>query len=117
MKNYIPLFVLATLLIYSCKTRENIISLSSTIQSDTLFIYVSSDGKNEWSGWPDKPDQEQTVGFLATPQRAIEVASEARQRSLELPIVIQISAGTYYLDSSLVISETVSGSQKTPTII
>ncbi|MEM9831978.1 MAG: right-handed parallel beta-helix repeat-containing protein [Bacteroidota bacterium] len=118
MQTRLSLLVLLTIfIVYSCKTRvTNSLSVLTT-EGDTLFIYVSKEGKDEWSGQFNNPNRKRMDGPVATPQRAIEVATKARQDSITIPIVIQLSAGTYYLNSGLVIPEMVSGSESSLTII
>jgi hypothetical protein len=81
-------------------------------------IYVSTTGKDEWSGRVAEPAPGGMDGPVATLQRAKQRVTELRRGHPERdrPIVVAIRGGTYYLDQPLQFGPEDSGTEKSPII-
>jgi Right handed beta helix region len=88
---------------------------SGTPQTD---IYVSPAGNDAWSGRFADPTANGSDGPVATLQRAKQRVTELRRRQPErnVPVVVSLRGGTYYLDQPLEFGPEDSGTEKSPTI-
>lgn len=88
---------------------------SATSQAD---IYVSTAGKDEWSGHLAEPAPGGRDGPVATLKRATQRVAELRRGHPERdqPVVVSIRGGTYYLDQPLNLGPEDSGTERSPTI-
>ncbi|MBR0874907.1 right-handed parallel beta-helix repeat-containing protein [Bradyrhizobium tropiciagri] len=88
---------------------------SAAAQAD---IYVSTSGKEQWSGRLPEPRQDGTDGPVASIEQAKRRVAELRLREpgRERPIIVSIRGGTYYLSEPLTFGPEDSGTENSPTI-
>jgi hypothetical protein len=81
-------------------------------------IYVSTAGKDDWSGRLAEPAADGKDGPVATLEQAKLRVAELRRQQPERaqPVVVSIRGGTYYLDQPLKLGPDDSGTEKSPTI-
>jgi len=90
-------------------------SRSATSQAD---IYVSTSGRDDWSGRLAEPSRDGTDGPLASLQRAkLRVAELRRQQPRrDTPVVVSIRGGIYHLARPLILGPEDSGTEDSPTV-
>jgi hypothetical protein len=81
-------------------------------------IYVSTAGKDKWSGRLAEPAADGTDGPVATLERArLQVAQlRRRQPGRDRPVLVSVRGGVYYLDQPLSFGPEDSGTERSPTI-
>lgn len=83
--------------------------------AEPLMLYVSTEGRDEWSGRLAAPNEEGTDGPVATLHRARGLARDSRAQAEEArPVVVEVRGGTYYLDEPLVLGPEDSGTAEAP---
>jgi hypothetical protein len=81
-------------------------------------IYVSTTGKDLWSGRLPEPAADGTDGPLATVEQArLKVAAlRLQQPERDFPVFVSVRGGVYYLDQPLTFGPQDSGTERSPTI-
>lgn len=80
-----------------------------------MNLYVSTQGRDEWSGRLAAPNARRTDGPFATPARARDAIRTLKQAGgLTLPVVVQLRSGTYYLPETLTFTAQDSGTATCP---
>jgi hypothetical protein len=88
---------------------------SAAAQAD---IYVSTSGKDEWSGHLTEPTKDGKDGPVASVEQAKRRVAELRRREpqRDRPVVVSIRGGAYYLGQPLKFGPEDSGTENSPTI-
>ena len=83
---------------------------------ETADFYVSTRGKDTWSGRLAEPKSDGTDGPFATFRRAQEAVRELKRKDATraVPILVAIRGGTYFLDRTILFSPADSGSRRSP---
>ena len=81
-----------------------------------MIIYVSTQGRDEWSGLLSEPDADDTDGPVASLARARELVRQALARGEGEAIEVQVREGPYRLTETLVLGPRDSGSQEKPVV-
>jgi hypothetical protein len=85
------------------------------VSASTADFFVSPRGRDDWSGRPSEPAQND--GPFATIARARDAARSLRKTQPEpRPVRVVLRAGTYHLDSPLEFGPEDSGSEKAPVV-
>lgn len=89
-------------------------SLASAQDADRL--YIAKNGNDTWSGRLALPNKARTDGPLATLKGARDTIRRIKsdQNGLARPIVVNLRAGTYYLNETLELTEQDSGTATAP---
>lgn len=92
--------------------------LSDQSAAPQADVYVSTSGKDEWSGRIPAPAEDGRDGPVASLQRAkLRVAELRRQQpERDRPVVVSIRGGAYYLTEALTFAPEDSGTKRSPTI-
>lgn len=83
---------------------------------DTLYFYVSPEGSDDWTGTEPKKVPGSMDGPFASPYCAAEAVQNARLSGIKIPLVVQFAEGIYEMDSSWVITGSLSGTADGKTI-
>ncbi|MGC9054975.1 MAG: hypothetical protein ACP5KS_13960, partial [Candidatus Hydrogenedens sp.] len=104
------------LLMFSCVIL--LISLASFAQnSNEVFVYVSPEGNDTWSGTLPQANENKTDGPLATIQKALEKVKDIRSSgAVEKTVRVVLRGGTYFISTPIVIKPEHSGKKDAPTI-
>jgi parallel beta helix pectate lyase-like protein len=91
--------------------------LSRRSAASEADVYVSTSGKDEWSGRLAEPAADGSDGPVASLHGAKLRVAELRQRhpGRERPVVVSIRGGTYYLAQPLEFGPQESGTEESPT--
>jgi Right handed beta helix region len=81
-------------------------------------FYVSPQGRDDWSGKFTEPNIRKSDGPFATLSRARDAVRAVRRGDAvrDRPVVVQVRAGTYFLDQPLTFEPADSGTQESPTV-
>lgn len=92
--------------------------LSGQSAAPQADVYVSTSGKDGWSGRLAEPAKGGTDGPVASVEQAKRRVAELRRREPERgrPVVVSIRGGTYYLAEPLKFGPKDSGTESSPTI-
>ncbi|MBI1925451.1 right-handed parallel beta-helix repeat-containing protein [Candidatus Poribacteria bacterium] len=96
-----------------------IMTLSATPEGaqDTVVLYVSPDGNDDWSGRLPQANNSRTDGPFATLQHArdaIRTLKDSQGDSLKRPINVFFRGGTYFLNEPIVFGPEDSGTEARP---
>jgi parallel beta helix pectate lyase-like protein len=79
-------------------------------------FYVAINGKDNWSGTRETPNERGTDGPFATPDRARRAVQQLSKRGRNAPIVVMFRQGTYFLNEPLKFTSSDSGSATAPIV-
>jgi parallel beta-helix repeat protein len=93
-----------------------ITSVSVAHASDSLHFYVSTTGRDSWSGRLADPKSDGTDGPFATLERARDAIRELRGKLGELPreITVELRGGEYFRDATFTLTAHDGGSDQMP---
>jgi hypothetical protein len=89
----------------------------SALAAPGLTLYVSTAGRDTWTGRLDQPDAGAADGPFATLQRALDAVREARRQGYQETVTVLLREGTYALHQPLVILPEHSGTAAGPTVV
>lgn len=103
------------LLLVACQ----LIAARPSHAADAADLFVSTDGRDDWSGRLPAPNASGSDGPLATLENALHRVAALRRSEphRERPIVVGVRGGTYYLTRPLKLTPRDSGTEQAPTVI
>lgn len=107
---------LAQLLLLGIPLLLTLPGISGTAEADAIY-FVSPEGQDDWSGGLDAPNVDHTDGPFCTLGRARDaVRAHIAMIGLDVPLVVELREGKYFLSETLTLSQADSGTARSPVI-